>query len=306
MAKYLEETGSEYVPLVITSNTGHKQSDILQHVNSHSKTICLTVWANVLGVTVPQWDTVIHASEYDSSEFWFQLSFRGGSTPNCFWKVIDLVPERGIQSFVEMASAISAAKGETESDPVLKTLVEYADIYEFNEGFTQMTFEDLVQSGLGSVASAEAEVLAAQHEVIAGGSLEEMYAIFGGGTGGRTVVFQAEINNNGTQGSSNVRLVGRRDSLGETDMAAEAKKGVKQAVRRVDDVIWGALLRGEHLDSLPKVLAYDKFSMCTGCSGEQFERAIETGWIPSAENLNRRINRIYNHLSAALKNQFTA
>ena len=297
-AQSLQEFGSPFVPLVITGESGNGQDEILKHVKNHEATICLTVWANVVGVTVPQWDTVIHGCEYQSAEFWVQFAFRGGSTRRDSWKVIDLAPQRGLQSMLEMASATAAAQGNPDANSVLSSLLEFADVFEFNNGYTALDYNTILNQGLLGINSAKAESRAAQQEVTVGGNLEAIAWVLEGLEKVKNEVMVTEsLNENDTNGRGNVqRQVGTALSNEETKKVKAAIAAVKAAVGKLDDVITDGLLYGVDLSTLPQLLAYEQFEMHTGCEPEVFQFVVDNGWI-NPQSLNARISRM--HLSLA-------
>jgi hypothetical protein len=300
-AESLKEFGSPFVPLVITGDSGNGQEDILKHVRSNEATICLTRWANVVGVTVPQWDTVIHGCEYDSAEFWVQFAFRGGSTTHRSWRVIDLAPERGIQSVLEMASATSAANGEEDAGSVLRNFLEFADVFEFNNGYKTLNYEEVVNLGLASVDSAKAESRAAMSEVTYGNNLDAIMWAFEGKDRAKAVrILNETINGNGTTGAGNVQVTQGSGSQSDAAARKAALEAVKAAVGKLDDVVVGGLLRGVHLSTLPQLLAYEKFEQYTGCHPDLFQEVIDGGWI-NPQSLNSRVSRMHLSLSALLE-----
>jgi hypothetical protein len=297
-AQSLQEFGSPFVPLVITGESGNGQDEILKHVKTHEATICLTVWANVVGVTVPEWDTVIHGCEYQSAEFWVQFAFRGGSTRRDSWKVIDLAPQRGLQSMLEMASATAAAQGNPDADSVLRSLLEFADVFEFNNGYTVLDYNTILNQGLLGINSAKAESRAAQQEVTVGGNLDAIAWVLEGLDRVENQVMVSEtINQNNTNGRGNTQS--QANSLGSDENSKKAKiarERVKAAIGKLDDVITDGLLYGVELSTLPQVLAYEQFKMYTGCDPETFQFVIDSGWT-NPQSLNQRIARM--HLSLA-------
>lgn len=304
LADSLKEFGSPFAPLVVTSDTGNNQEAILRHVRSNEATITLTRWANVLGVTVPQWDTVIHACEYDSAEFWVQFTFRGGSlevTPNRqSWRVIDLAPERAIQSVLEMVSATSAANGDEDASSVFRTFLEFADVFEFNDGFTHLEYESILLSGHVGISSAKAEARALQAGVIVGDNLEVIaWALEGVDKVKSVDLLQEVINSNGTQGAGNAQTQRQGVSPEERNKLAEkALKSAKAAVGKLDDVIADGLLHGVSLSTLPQLLAYEQFTLHTQCDPEVFQLVIDSGWI-NPQSLNSGVSRMHLAISTA-------
>jgi hypothetical protein len=287
--------------MVITGDSSNGQADILKHVRSNGATICLTRWANVVGVTVPQWDTVIHGCEYDSAEFWVQFAFRGGSTTRRSWNVIDLAPERAIQSILDMASVTSAAAGEEDASSVLRTLLEYADIHEFNDGYRRLDYAQVVDLGLASIDSAKAESRAAMAEVTCGENVELIAQAFDGKDriSDQDLLRQA-LNVNDTSARGNVQVSGRTESETNSVDLKATLEAIKAAVGKLDDVIADGLLFDTHLSTLPQVLSYEMFEAHTGCDPSLFRLVIESGWI-NPSSLNSRISRIHMSLSSALQ-----
>jgi hypothetical protein len=302
-AESLKDFGSPFAPLVITGESGNDQQDILNHVKTHEATICLTRWANVVGVTVPQWDTVIHGCEYQSAEFWVQFTFRGGSTRRDSWKVVDFAPERALSSLLEMASATSAASGEADAESVLRSLLEFADVFEFASGYNELDYNTVLTQELGNIASAKAESRAAMSEVTAGDNLEAVAWALEGLERVKDEIRVAEtLNSNDTNGNGNVQLQrGPISSNEDSKKLKQAIAAVKAAVGKLDDVITYGLLDNVHLSTLPKLLAYDQFELYTGCDPQLFQFVIDSGWV-NPQALNARVSRMHLSLSAALSN----
>jgi hypothetical protein len=300
-AESLREFGSPLVPLVITGESGNEQEDILKHVKSNESTICLTRWANVVGVTVPEWDTVIHGCEYQSAEFWVQFAFRGGSTRRDTWKVIDFAPERGLQSVLEMASTTSAANGEQNAESVMRTLLDFADVFEFNSSMSQLSYDQLITQGLLGVSSAKSEARSAMQEVTIGDNLQAIAWMVSGLEKVKNETLLSEtVNTNGTNGQGNVQVqASPQGSNEESKVAKAAIAAVKAAVGKLDDVVTDGLLNGEDLSTLPKILSYSQFELFTGCDPQLFEYVVDSGWI-NPQSLNARVSRMHLALSGAL------
>ena len=298
-AKSLQEFGSPFAPLVITGESGNHQEDILRHVKSNEATICLTRWANVVGVTVPQWDTVVHGCEYQSAEFWVQFAFRGGSTRRDFWKVIDFAPERGLQSVLEMASATSAASGESDANSVLRTLLEFADVFEFATSYSQLSYESILNQGLLGISSAKAEARAAMGEVTVGENLQAIaWALEGLEKVKSQSLVSETVNTNDTSGSGNVQ-VQRSGNAGDeqSKMVKAALASAISAVGKLHRVVTDGLLYGVNLSTLPQLLAYDQFKLHTGCDPDIFQFVIDSGWI-NPQSLNARVSRMHLAISS--------
>jgi len=299
-AEALQQFGSPLAPLVITGDSNNNQEDILQHVRDNEATICLTRWANVVGVTVPQWDTVIHGCEYQSAEFWVQFAFRGGSTPLSSWKVIDFAPERALSSILEM-SAVTASVGDEDTDSVLRSFLEFADIYEFDSGYTQLDYSTVLQSVNVGVETARALTNGVISATRVGGNLEALAWGFSDLDKLADKVEVSEmLNSNGTAGKGNAQLQSAR--VAGNDLAKLAKETlarVKTAVSKIDDVVVEGLLNNENLSTLPQLLRYDYFEDITGCHADLFEIAMENGWVNERVLVNA-VSQIHLALSKQL------
>tara|TARA_B100001564_G_C20663411_1_gene682609 strand:- start:466 stop:3516 length:3051 start_codon:yes stop_codon:yes gene_type:complete len=129
----------EYAPLVITGESGHNSDTINKFVNENTKTICLTVQANILGVTCKKWDCVVHLWGGSSIEKWNQLSFRGGSGTHD-WDVIDFAPRRAIKC---LDNSLVIARVDNEELLDYK-MVDFVDVFEWNDGFVKLSDENII------------------------------------------------------------------------------------------------------------------------------------------------------------------
>jgi hypothetical protein len=300
-AKSLKEFGSQFAPLVITGDSGNSQVEILEHVRSNPATICLTRWANVVGVTVPEWDTVIHGCEYQSAEFWVQFAFRGGSTRRESWKVIDFAPERAVESIVEMAAVTATVSDDEDAGGVLRTFVDFADVFEFAEGYRELDYGSILQFGDVATTSAKAITNAAVSSTRVGENaqalawaFEDLERIL------NKEQLREVLNESGTNGAGNARnAAAQREADPEKKMIRETLARIKGAVERIDDVVVHGLLRDQHLSTLPKLLSYDRFERVTGCHPDMFQDAIDLGWI-NERVVSNSVSQVHMILEAQL------
>ena len=279
-AEALKQFGSPLSPLVITGESGNTQEDILHHVRNNETTICLTRWANVVGVTVPQWDTVIHGCEYQSAEFWVQFAFRGGSTPLNSWKVIDFAPERALSSILEM-SAVTATVTDEDTDSVLRSFLEFADIFEFDNGYTQLDYATVLQSVNVGVETAKALTNGVVSATRVGENIEALAWGFSDldKISDRTEVAEV-LNSNGTGSQGNVQLQKAEAGNNELNkLAKETLLRVKTAVSKLDDVVLSEILFDNKVTTLPQLLRAESFELVTGCHPDLFQVAIDNGWV---------------------------
>jgi len=132
--------GTRFKPLVVTGETDEDSKTINKHIEENNSTIILTRTANVLGLTQSGIDTIMNCAEGSSLEFWTQFAFRGGSSKKD-WDVIDMVPQRCIQSLRH--SYLSSC----ELNPVVKEyeLLDYVPITEWCNGFKELNYDDVCE-----------------------------------------------------------------------------------------------------------------------------------------------------------------
>ena len=125
---------SEYAALDVTSKTKEDSDSINKFVKEHSKTICLTVEANVLGVTCEEWDCVVHLYKGKDKKRWTQLSFRGGSGDHD-WDVVDFAPRRALKS---LQDSLTLAK--VENPELLDyEITDFTNVFEWDDKFNQLS-----------------------------------------------------------------------------------------------------------------------------------------------------------------------
>jgi hypothetical protein len=164
---------------------------------------------------------------------------------------------------------------------VLRTFVDFADVFEFADGYREMDYGALLQMGNVATASAKAITNAAVSACRVGRDVEALAWAFSDLVKIKDKEMLDEIfNANGTEGSSNVRNSPvRQQTDEEKKLLRETLARVKGAVDKIDEVVFTGLLTGEHLSTLPKLLSYEKFELFTGCHPDLFQTAIDTGWV---------------------------
>ena len=271
-----------WAPLDVTSASGNSQNSILEHVASNTKTICFTVWANVVGVTVKEWDTVVFASKTESAENWIQFAFRGGSTREDSWNVIDFSPEQALSSIIDMVQVSADAEEMTKPSNAIKRFLEFADIQEFDNGFTDIDYDGFLSlvcdqpedaithltrnaQKLGSLGEYRAELA----QALAG--LSELKAI---------KIVGADINSNDTNNKGNSKVEQTKEPTKNEMKALLAKfKGALSAVPAV--VSLHAV--DESITSVFQLLNSPYLEPMTGLDSKGFKVAIEAGWTNERE-----------------------
>ena len=284
--KTLKALNLPWAPMCITGNSGNNQASIRKHVQAKAnpQTICFTRWANVVGVTIKEWDTVIHGAKTNSAEFYIQFSLRAGSTDRKFWRVIDFNPEQTVSSIVEMLQATSNADELEEPGNLLKTFLEFADINEFDDGFTTLGYEELLQITVKNPEEAIEGITRRASRLGRIGIYSDRFAILlSGATATKGVkVVDEVVNSNGTDDKGNQKITGeKRESTANERKAA--LKLVKGACERIPAVVATHVFEGEAITSVFQLLASPHLEMMTGLSREGFETAVEDHWLSNRE-----------------------
>ena len=125
---------SEYAALDVTSKTKEDSDTINTFVKENVKTICLTVEANILGVTCEEWDCVVHLYKGKDIKRWIQTSARGGSGEHD-WDVVEFAPRRALTC---LQDSLTLAK--VENPELLDSeIVDFTNVFEWDEGHTQLS-----------------------------------------------------------------------------------------------------------------------------------------------------------------------
>lgn len=285
--------GLKWKALDITGASGEDQASIKKFISKHpAGTVSFTRWANVVGVTIPEWDTVVHGCVTESLESYIQLTFRGGSTPNDTWRVIDFAAEQAVSSMVEMVQCTNpdALVGENEKRGDLSY---YAELTAFATSLEPISYESFV--GLGykeatnimAVESRKLQYWCQRGESI----LDEWLEYSGGGFGWsleNTEVGSQEINSNGTNTKS---ALGYEWPDGNSNRWAAVMASIKQAVTYFSDIIFIECLSGNTISSLSELLDSDFLTVYTQATKYEFLLALNSGWLYGL-GLDRSIRRI--------------
>ena len=278
------ETFSElnipWIPLDITGAAGEDQDSILAHVTAHDRTICFTYSANIVGVTIPQWDTVIHCRRSDSAEHWVQFSFRGGSTRREKWRVIDFMPEQAVRAVIEMVQVTAEAEEEKEPGDFLRTFLDFADTHEFDDGFSSLDYDALVGFACDDPVDAVSHLCQrAKRTVTFGQVTGDLVKWFQNASDVKAkVVLNQTINENSTANTSNQNVERNNSTSNDINENQVLFEKIQGALVTVPSIV-SLHSCDRPITTVHQLLNSPYLELFTGVNSDGFRKAIDCGWI---------------------------
>lgn len=275
----VSELNMPWMPLDITGAAGEDQDSILAHVTAHDRTICFTYSANIVGVTIPQWDTVIHCRRSDSAEHWVQFSFRGGSTTNEKWHVIDFMPEQAVRAIIEMVQVTAEAEEEREPGDFLRSFLDFAEVHEFDNALSPLNYEDFVGFACDNPVEALSHLCQrAKRTASLGQFSRDLVESFQEASKVKAIeTCRQGINANNTNDTSNQQV--------QYDASEAKKSDIIELLAKIEGVlntipsIVSLHVFDTPIFTVSQLLNSPYFESFTGVDRHGFERAIEMGWI---------------------------
>ena len=246
LAEYMK--GTRFAPLVAHGSANVDSDRINKHIDENPNGSCIiTQSANVRGVTAKKIDTIINCKEGKSIEFWTQFAFRGGSGDHD-WKVIDFCPQRCLESFRQSYAAAC------ESSPELTqfTYTDFAAISEWNEGYTTLNQDQIVEVLAADVGNT-INLVSGIADRLNFSNLEklefdtDLEASYG------NVVKSVVLNDNDANGKSNKKKVNQSEKS-EKSVLYSRQETIKAILERVPLVIYHCLKGGDQVNSIYSVI----------------------------------------------------
>jgi len=284
--KYLQ--GTDFAPLVVTGDTKEDVDSIRKHIAENPQgTIILTVRANVLGVTIPEIDTVINCSEGESINFWSQFAFRGGSSDEN-WVVIDFCPERCLQSLRKLYLAAC------DNDP---SIAEYefseffAAIAEWIRGYDTMTSEKIAEI-LASDVEGSRNLISRFVSSLDFDKLREFDIDLDLDPSNQKNTKFEVINSNGANGKSNKTRVNANPKEKEFDTVFDKKvKTVEAILERVPLVMFHMIRNNQTPNSIHSVINSEHYIYDT-MDNKKILQGILDQKIGDVRSLNCRVSQV--------------
>jgi len=284
--KYLQ--GTDFAPLVVTGDTKEDVDSIRKHIAENPEgTIILTVRANVLGVTIPEIDTVINCSEGESINFWSQFAFRGGSSDEN-WVVIDFCPDRCLQSLRKLYLAAC------DNDP---SIAEYefselfGAIHEWISGYETMTSERIAEI-LASNVENTLNIMSKFVSSLDFDKLREFDINLDLDPSNQKNTKSEVINSNGANGKSNKTRVNANPKEKEFDTIFDKKiKTVEAILERVPLVMFHMIRNNQTANSIYFVINSEHYIYDT-MDNKKILEGILNQKIGDVRSLNCRVSQV--------------
>lgn len=280
-AKYMQKT--KFAPLVVTGDTKENSDTIQKHIAENDFSIILTVSANVLGVTVKEIDTVINATEGESINFWTQFAFRGGSSEHN-WSVIDFCPQRCLSTLRE----IYIAACENNPDVAKFTLLDYAPIHEWCDGFSLMS-EDEVASVLASDVTSTKTLLSNMANSIDMDKLAMCDFDLSLFSKEKKDGSKRVVNDNGANGKGNLKRDGESSQKEDNSDLLNKRETIRAILERVPLTIYHSIKSGKVPNTVQSLVNSEHYAFDTMDTERVLEQMVCEDVI-DAKSFSHRIN----------------
>jgi superfamily II DNA or RNA helicase len=280
--KYLEKT--KFAPLVVTGDTKEDSDTIRKHVAENEYTIILTVSANVLGVTIPEIDTVINASEGESINFWTQFAFRGGSSDRD-WDVIDFCPQRCLKTLREIFIAAC------ENNPMIAEyiMLDFIPIIEWSNGFVIMTQEQvasILASDVTNTISLISNIVNSMDMDKLANCQFNLSLLSKEKNNGS----KREVNDNGANGKGNIQRDGESSEKQDNSLVLTKKETILAILERVPLTIYHCIKSGIIPNSVHSLINTDHYVYNT-LDAEKIIETLIFDEVIDAKSFSYRINQ---------------
>jgi len=287
VAELIEQSDAIWKPLVCHGSTKVTAEDIEGHLNRYSHTICLTITANVLGVTA-DWDTIIFLETGESISNFMQMALRASSNPERDALVIDFAAERSLRLLREYDSLTSM---DSDSDGEVSYL-QCINTLGWNTGFKPMSIPDvekLLDVGIENIA----KVIGSTY--INGRNLDKIDTVprfeRDKKGGNRWVHSNANDTNQNRARQVNSSNAVNDDERAERKRMEDLRAFVQYALNRFSKVILTEQLDGNRVHDFNSVLESSHFEDVIGFAPEYIQSFLDNNII-NLNSVNRKISDV--------------
>ena len=290
IAEYIKD----YSPIVATGDANVDSDMINKHVAENTKTMVITRWANVLGVTVKEIDTVINCSEGESTEFWIQGASRGGSGDHDY-RVIEFSPQKCLES-LRLSYSIAC-----DSNPELVNYkaIDFVSVSEWVQGFSEMTQDQINQITACDIADTRSLIASAVYHI----DMEKLNKFdldLELKSSTSDIAKSVEVNDNDSNGKTNLKKEGKSPSVQNKELSRK-KESIKSILEAIPLTILYELRSGKNVNSVETVLKSDYYISSTGDDQNIIERCLDEGLI-DYNRLMYRISQASVDIAIAMQN----
>ena len=290
IAEYIKD----YSPIVATGDANVDSDMINKHVAENTKTMVITRWANVLGVTVKEIDTVINCSEGESTEFWIQGASRGGSGDHDY-RVIEFSPQKCLES-LRLSYSIAC-----DSNPELVNYkaIDFVSVSEWVQGFSEMTQDQINQITACDIADTRSLIASAVYHI----DMEKLNKFdldLELKSSTSDIAKSVEVNDNDSNGKTNLKKEGKSPSIQNKELGRK-KESIKSILEAIPLTILYELRSGKNVNSVETVLKSDYYISSTGDDQNIIERCLDEGLI-DYNRLMYRISQASVDIAIAMQN----
>ena len=301
-AKYIEKTDCVYKPLVCHGKSNKSSDDINGHIERYTHTICLTVSANVLGVTA-DWDTVMFLNTGESLPQWLQMGFRASSNPKKDALVIDFAAERSLRMMRDYRNQTNV-DGETDTQI---TWLKSFSVLPFNTGFEPLDITEIDKLMLVDIKSVT-QVCSGVH--INENQLRKFDVIEQGRLVHKPYEYY-EVNANGMNQESAKKITSesaRKETNKEIKEHQKKRDSIRYVLRRFPKLILTEQLNGNRVMNLNALLSSPNFDSIIGVKASYVQSIFDENII-NVNTINTAIadtdttiaNNLNNNLAEALE-----
>lgn len=302
LGDYISKSNCIFNSLSCHSGTKVTPDVIKTHLEKYEYTICLTVTANVLGVTAP-WDTIMMLNNGESAKEYTQMIFRGGSRLNlqngeCLdWLVIDFCPERCIRAI----KTYYAFTSENNLELAEFDFSDFMSLFDHDTGFSTPLNQDYVDSLLIVSASDVRKICTNTHinqsKLIDFDFGESKYRSFDG----KKVFLEKVININSTNGKSAINYTSKKERKNTENELQKKYETILNILNRFPEVILLEQLDGNRIRNFSNLIKSSHFENVIQEEPDFIQRLIDFK-IVNVKDFNDRVSQTDMNLAICMNN----
>ena len=274
---------------------------IIEFTNTYPKTICLTVSANICGVTNPKWDTAMFLHDKPGAEDWIQIIMRGGSPDDgrqCFYG-IDFSQNRAIKSIYDLFACSSNEVDESGAD-IVSRIGDFIDLYSYDNGHTEWSQSEIIKALTPSTDSFESTLNGVTMLTkIDEESINAITNIFNNVDGKKDneIMIDSIINDDGIDNKSafDISIINNNLKPKTPNVSKKLINKFNRVKANILGFIFMKRLDGVVINNTRTLIKQNEFEMYVDISSEGFEELIYSYSLLGAQSeriMNQMINKV--------------